>query len=67
MDQATATRAWQGHVRNTPPGMVPVIINGAVFAYQVAMGTDFTSQTIGRWFESVPKRFRPAWLEEVEA
>jgi hypothetical protein len=57
-----AKRIWQRHVKNTPCGMVPVLINGQVPAYQSAMGTDFAGDRILRWFDYMPKRCWPAWL-----
>ena len=52
-------RQWFGHCRQTPIGMVPVLINGHIPAYQSAMGTDFAGPLILHYF---PREARPTWL-----
>lgn len=56
------TLAWWEHVKATPIGMVPCLINGHVFAWRSAMGTDFTERTILDYFHGVPREFWPEWI-----
>ena len=61
-------REWRGHVRRTPSGMVPCIINGAVLAYRSAMGTDFNRDGMRRYFEACsPPKYWPTWYREADS
>jgi hypothetical protein len=52
-----AKRQWLGHVKSSPAGMIPVLINGNVFAWGFPANTgDMLAQ-----FSLYPKVHWPKW------
>ena len=60
-----AALVWWEHVRQTPAGMVPCVINHCIYAYQSAMGADFTSDKLPGYFADVPEEYWPDWRHKV--
>ena len=56
---ADAKKEWLAHVKNSPPGMVPVLIDGHVPAWGFPSNT---GDMLAR-FNLYPKRHWPQWVK----
>jgi len=62
--QSKLMKRWHSHVKSTPPGMIPVLLDGRVPAWNVASGP---LEKISAYFGDVaPKRSWPQWLITAE-
>ena len=57
---------WYAHVKASPNSMLPIIINGCCLAWRSAMGTDYNTAGIIRYFKgAAPKKYWPKWVKEI--